>query len=201
MSLPTRGVSSEEALAALEAYRHDDPPVHGGRVLAYVYDSGVAGLAETGRQALAAFGEVNGLDPTVFRSVARIENDLVGWGLDLLGGGPDACGLVSSGGTESCLLAVLAAREEWRRSGGVGEPVVVLPVTAHPAFAKAGHLLGVRLRFVPVDMGTFRVRVTDMTEALDEEGASVALVVVSAPSYAHGVVDPVAVLAASAVAS
>ena len=123
MSLPPRGVSSEEALAALEAYRHDDPPVHGGRVLAYVYDSGVAGLAETGRQALAAFGEVNGLDPTVFRSVARIENDLVGWGLDLLGGGPDACGLVSSGGTESCLLAVLAAGEEWRRSGGVGEPI------------------------------------------------------------------------------
>ena len=100
MSLPATGMPPESVLAALEALRVDDPPVHGGRVLAYVYDADVDGLADVGRRALAAFGEVNGLDPTVFRSVARIENDLVGWGLDLLGGDEAACGLVTSGGTE-----------------------------------------------------------------------------------------------------
>jgi glutamate/tyrosine decarboxylase-like PLP-dependent enzyme len=134
----------------------------------------------------------------VFPSVARLENDLVGWGLDLLGGGEDACGVVTSGGTESCIVAVLAARQDWRRRGGQGQPVLVMPITAHPAFAKAAHLLGLALRIVPVDPSTMRVRSADVAAALDEVGDAAALVVVSSPSYAHGVVDPVAEVAALA---
>ncbi len=141
---------------------------------------------------------MNALDPTVFPSVARLENDLVGWGLDLLGGDEAACGVVTSGGTESCVVAVLAARQDWRRRGGQGRPVLVMPVTAHPAFAKAAHLLGLDLRIVPVDPLTMRVRPEAVAAALDEVGDAAALVVVSSPSYAHGVVDPVAEVAALA---
>jgi glutamate/tyrosine decarboxylase-like PLP-dependent enzyme len=198
MSIPRDGREPAVVLSELESLRSQDAPVHGGRVLAYVYDAGVPGLAEAGRQALAAFGEVNALDPTVFPSVARLENDLVGWGLDLLGGGEDACGVVTSGGTESCIVAVLAARQDWRRRGGQGQPVLVMPITAHPAFAKAAHLLGLALRIVPVDPSTMRVRSADVAAALDEVGDAAALVVVSSPSYAHGVVDPVAEVAALA---
>lgn len=198
MTLPREGSSPETVLAELEAMRGDDAPVHGGRVLAYVYDAGVEGLPETARAALAAFGEVNALDPTVFPSVGQIENDLVGWGLDLLGGSPDARGVVTSGGTESCMLAVLAARSHWRAHGGQGRPVVVVPVTGHAAFAKAAHVLDMDLRTLPVDPVTMRVRVEDVAAALDEVGEAAALVVVSSPSYAHGVVDPVAEVAALA---
>jgi sphinganine-1-phosphate aldolase len=200
MSIPRDGRDPAAVLADLDSLRGQDAPVHGGRVLAYVYDAGVPGLAEAGRQALAAFGEVNALDPTVFPSVARLENDLVGWGLDLLGGGEGACGVVTSGGTESCIVAVLAARQDWRRRGGQGQPVLVMPVTAHPAFAKAAHLLGLALRVVPVDPSTMRVRPDDIAAVLDEVGDAAALVVVSSPSYAHGVVDPVAEVAALAAA-
>lgn len=191
MKLPRKGSTPDAVLAALDALRADDAPVHGGRVLAYVYDAGVAGLPETARAALAAFGEVNALDPTVFPSVGQIENDLVGWGLDLLGGGPDARGVVTSGGTESCMLAVLAARTHWRAAGGRGRPTVVLPVTGHAAFAKAAHVLDMDLRTLRVDPTTMRVRVDVVAAALDDLGDAAALVVVSAPSYAHGVVDPV----------
>jgi len=53
MALPADGVSPDEALAELESLRSSDAPVHGGRVLAYVYDSGVEGLHESARGALA----------------------------------------------------------------------------------------------------------------------------------------------------
>ncbi len=158
------------------------------------------GCPQAGLTALSSFGEVNALDPTVFPSVARLENDLVGWGLDMLGGGEAACGVVTSGGTESCILAVLTAREDWRRRGGQGRPAVIMPVTAHAAFAKACHLLDMDLTILPVDPVTMRVRPETVEAALDEAGGAAALVVVSSPSYAHGVVDPVREVAALAAA-
>ena len=118
MSLPADAADPSEILAELDSFRSGDAPVHGGRVLAYVYDSGISDLHEVANRALTMYSAVNGLDPTVFPSVTRIENDLVGWGLDLLGGPPEGQGLVTSGGTESCMLAVKAAREHWRQRVG-----------------------------------------------------------------------------------
>lgn len=197
MSLPRTPMPGPEVLERLAALRADDPPIHGGRVLAYVYDSGVAGLDELAGRALQMYAGVNMLDPTVFPSVAALENDLVGFGLGLLGGGPAACGVVTSGGTESCLLAVKTARDAWQARGGQGTPVLVMPVTGHAAFVKAAHYFGLSRVVLPVGED-FRVSADSVAAALDDVGERAALVVVSAPSYAHGVIDPVAEVAASA---
>lgn len=201
MSLPREPASGDEVLAELAEFRADDPSVHGGRVLAYVYDAGIPGLDAVANEALTMYAAVNALDPTVFPSVAKIENDLVGWGLDLLGGGPDAAGIVTSGGTESCMLAVKAGREHWRHRVGEDRaaserPVLVIPITAHSAFVKGAYYFDLELRTLPVDPETYRVRAADVEAALDELGDRVALVVVSSPSYAHGVIDPVREVAA-----
>ena len=66
-----------DVLARLEALRTGDLPTHGGRTLAYVYDSGLADADEIGRAALASFGATNGLDPTAFPSLAAMERDLI----------------------------------------------------------------------------------------------------------------------------
>jgi glutamate/tyrosine decarboxylase-like PLP-dependent enzyme len=181
-------------LARLAALRAADLPVRGGRTMAYVYDSGLPGVDELAQAAHAAFAGVNGLDMTAFPSVVTLENDVVGQAAELLGGGPGTVGVFTSGGTESCLLAVLTAREHARRRG-VTAPELVLPATAHAAFHKAAKLFGLTPVSVPVDPRTFRVRAEDVAAALT---ARTALVVVSAPSYAHGVVDPVAAVAAAA---
>ncbi|MGY1720799.1 pyridoxal phosphate-dependent decarboxylase family protein [Blastococcus sp. SYSU DS0552] len=185
-------MNPQDVLAELTALQTGDVPTHGGATMAYVYDSGRAEVEELAAAAQAAFQWTNALDPTAFPSVARIENDLVGAALGLLGGGPDAVGTLTSGGTESCELAVLAAREQWRARGGAGRPRLLLPVTAHAAFRKAAHLFGVEVVDIPVDAETCRADPSAVVRQLDERTV---LVVVSAPSYPHGVLDPVGEIA------
>ncbi|GAB3383353.1 pyridoxal phosphate-dependent decarboxylase family protein [Amycolatopsis echigonensis] len=181
-----------DVLARLRELRSGDLPTHGGRTLAYVYDSGLSEVDEIAAAAHALASSANGLDPTAFPSLLRMENDLVARAAGLLGGTPDTVGTVTSGGTESCLLAVLAARDA---RPDVASPSIVLPETAHAAFHKAAHLFGVRKIVVPVDPDTFRAEPAAMAAAIDD---STVLVVASAPSYAHGVVDPISEIAAAA---
>lgn len=189
---PTTGPTSGDVLAELEELRAGDLPTHGGRTLAYVYDSGIAEADELGRQALAMFGATNGLDPTAFPSLLRMERDLVAFAREQLHGTPSTVGTVTSGGTESIILAVKAARD----AAPVERPAMIVPTTVHAAFHKAAHYLGVEIVTVDVDPVTHRADVAAMTAAIDRLADRVVLVAVSAPSYAHGVVDPVAEVAA-----
>jgi glutamate/tyrosine decarboxylase-like PLP-dependent enzyme len=182
-----------DVLARLRQMQQADVPVHGGRTLAYVYDSGLAEADELGRAAVAAYAGSNGLDPTAFPSLLQMENELVGRACDLLDAPPGAVGTITSGGTESVLLAVQAARDS---RPDVDRPEMVLPTTAHAAFHKAAHYFGVRA--VVVDVGPdHRARPGAMAAATTDRTV---LVVVSAPSYAHGVVDPVRDVAGAALA-
>jgi len=181
-----------DALARLRTLQADDLPVHGGRTLAYVYDSGLPDIDRIGREAVAAAAATNGLDPTAFPSLLRMENDLVGFGLRLLDAPDTGVGTVTSGGTESVLLAVQTARDGRPE---VERPAMVVPSTRHAAFDKAAHYFGVEQRVVPVGPD-FRADVAATEAAIDDR---VVLLVASAPSYAHGVIDPVAEIAALAV--
>lgn len=210
--VPLRTAGILDRLAALRTL---DAPTHGGRVLSYVYDPGLAELDELAAAAVRAVQPLNGLDPTTFRSVGVMERELVAFARDVLGGAPadgppgdgpdDVVGAVTTGGTESCLLAVKAAREAWRERTGNGPgslPRLVAPTTVHAAFHKAALYLDLRLDLVPVDPATGAVRAQDLADRLDagDGPADVALVVVSAPSYPFGAVDPVPDVAALAAA-
>src|SRR6478735_3063628 len=173
-----------------------DLPVHGGRTLAYVYDSGLAEVDSVGREAVAAYAGSNGLDPTAFPSLLRMENDLVGFYAGLVDAPDTVVGTITSGGTESCLLAVQSARDS---RPDVDRPRMVVPSTVHAAFLKAAHYFGVEAVVVPVG-ADFRADPAAMLAAVDADPERTVLVVVSAPSYAHGVVDPVAEIAPAAAA-
>ncbi|MEN0128079.1 MAG: aminotransferase class V-fold PLP-dependent enzyme [Brevundimonas sp.] len=195
--------SPDDVLAELAAMRATDPPTHGGRILAYVYDSGRPDLDDLAERAATAFLPVNGLDPTTFRSVAAVESALVGRSRALFHGDDDVVGSVTSGGTESCLLAVKVARELWRAADPArahARAAIVLPTTAHPAFHKAAQYLDLDVVAVPVSVESGRASAASLLAAIDDLGERAALVVVSAPSYPFGVIDPVAEVAAGAAA-
>ncbi|MFV0462110.1 MAG: pyridoxal phosphate-dependent decarboxylase family protein [Nostocoides sp.] len=191
----TPALSPEDIRTRLATWQGLDLPTHGGHTMAYVYDSGLAEVDALGKQALAQFSSANGLDPTAFPSLLVMENDLIAWAGRLLHAPDGFAGSITSGGTESILLAVLAARDG---APGIAEPSLILPTTAHAAFHKAAHYFGVRPVVVDVDQATYRADPAAMAAAID---ASTVLVVASAPSYAHGVIDPVPEIAAAASAA
>jgi len=193
-ALPPEGVPADTVLAELRDLRSADLPTHGGRLFAYVYDPALPGLDELAHSAYALAAHVNGLDPTAFPSILAVENALVGAASRVLGGGPgtvapDVVGSVTSGGTESLILAVKAARDARPE---VTRPRLVVPTTGHAAFAKAAHYLGVALDQVPVSAETLRPEVDEVAAAI---GPDTVLVACSAPSYPYGVLDPVAGIA------
>lgn len=196
-ALPPQGVPADQVLAELRGMRAADLPTHGGRLFAYVYDPAKAGLDELAMSAYALSAHVNGLDPTAFPSLLATENALVAAAARVLGAGPgttapDVVGSVTSGGTESLILAVKTARDAHPE---ITSPRLVAPSTAHAAFAKAAHYLGVALDLVPVDPETFTPDLAAVAAAIT---ADTVLVACSAPSYAQGVVDPVEQIAAIA---
>lgn len=185
---------ADKVLDRLRELRLADLPTHGGRTLAYVYDSGLTAADDVGLHAMREYAATNGLDPTAFPSLRRMENDLVGKAAALLNGPDSTVGTVTSGGTESVLLAVQTARDA---NPDIGRPRMVLPTTAHPAFHKAAHYFRVEPVFVDVEATGFRTDPAAVAAAID---ADTVLVAASAPSYAHGVIDPVAEIAAAAAA-
>ena len=194
--------SADDILRRLDELRAADAPTHGGHVLSYVYDSGLAELDELAARAVRAVQPVNGLDPTTFSSVATLEREVIGFvrGLvhgDQADGDQDVVGTVTTGGTESCLLAVKTARDAWLAARGLepgaARPRLVAPITVHAAFQKAAHYFGLELDLVPVeDDGAVAA-----SAIADRLGDDVALVVVSAPSYPFAALDPVGEVAAA----
>jgi glutamate/tyrosine decarboxylase-like PLP-dependent enzyme len=193
-SFPTTGRSKEDVLGTMRAARDHDIKWQQGRVFGLVYHISEE-IDDLLKDAFTMFFSENGLNPTAFPSLRKFESEVVAMTASLLNGDKHVCGNMTTGGTESVLMAVKAARD-WARiqRPEVTAPEIVMPITAHPAFDKAGDYFNVRIVHVPVG-DDFRADVDAMRGAIT---ANTIMMIGSAPSYPHGVVDPIAALAAIA---
>ncbi len=180
-------------LARLDALKEHDVRWRDGRAFTLAYYAGpeVAAVAD---EAYRRFSTDNALNTDAFPSLRTIQAEVVGVVADWLQAGPDAAGFMTSGGTESILMAVKAARERGRAERGVTRPNVVLPTSAHAAFEKGCYYFGLESRRVAV-RDDWRADADAMADAIDDDTV---LVVGSAPQYPQGVVDPIAEIAALA---
>ena len=192
--LPSEGRDRAAILAELgEMAKEEDAKWETGRCSGTMYCGDHDHYAFM-NEAFGLFGHANILQRDMFPSATKFEGEIIAMTLDMLhadaivGGAP--AGMITSGGTNSILHAMLAYREH-ARSKGIEAPNVVKPETGHPAFDKSCQLLGVELRKVPVDPVTMRVDLDAMADAVD---ASTAAVIGSAPNYGYGTIDPIAEL-------
>jgi sphinganine-1-phosphate aldolase len=190
MSLPSRSRPHAEVLAELDGMAVDDADWRSPRTWSLVYHAGEEHTRLL-REAYGRFFSENGLNPMAFKSLRRMEREVVQMSAGLLHGGPETVGTLTSGGTESILLAVKTYRDRYRsRAHAPGRPVVIAPESVHVAFEKAAEYFGVKLAHAPLG-DDLRVDVRAVRRMLS---ARTALVVASAPCYPFGVLDPVAEL-------
>jgi sphinganine-1-phosphate aldolase len=195
--LPADGLPAPRLLAEIRHSQARDVDWRNGRSWAFTYFASDE-LLEVIGAAYQLGISANGLSGAAFPSLARFESDILAWVKDLLGGG--AAGSVTSGGSESILLAVKAARDWARQQGRLGQRRrgnVVAARSAHPGFAKAAHYLDLDLRRCAL-RGDQRADPAALAALIDD---GTVLVVASAPSYPHGVVDDVPAIAGTAAAA
>ena len=192
-ALPDHGSDIDDVMTDLVAKRHADVDWASGRTFGMVYDGGPT-VHEVAQRTAAAFLHENALNTKAFPSLGSIQSEVVRWTAGLLHGPAGTAGFLTSGGTESILCAVLAARERGRVERGITAPEMVIAESAHAAFHKAGHLFGVTVRKTPV-LPDWTADVDAMAAAANE---NTVLLVGSAPQYPQGVVDPIPAIAALA---
>ena len=192
--MPETGWSASEVFESLEAMRDRDVRWREGRAFSLAYNAGADALA-VAEEAYRRFSGENALNTDAFPSLKRIQAEVVAMAGVWLGATPDSAGFMTSGGTESILMAVKAARDRLFALRGVRNPNMVMPTSAHAAFAKAGAYFGVEVRRVAV-RPDWRADVNAMRVATDE---NTVLIVGSAPQYPQGVIDDITGIAKIAI--
>lgn len=186
-SLPKKGITREVIFEELKTMKSQDADWHDGKMFGLIYEAG-QDVEDLVKAAQTEFTIANGLNPLAFPSLVKMENEVVSMVISLCGGDDEVAGSVTTGGTESIFMAMKAARD-WGREvrPEVLQPEMLIPVTAHPAWNKAAHYLGLTVVTVPVGED-FRADVTAMKDAISD---NTIILGGTAVTYPHGVVDPI----------
>ncbi|XP_047489009.1 sphingosine-1-phosphate lyase-like isoform X2 [Penaeus chinensis] len=192
--LPKDGWSEEQVLDVASNtlgkgnYAWQDGKISGG-----AFSGGNEDLSDVLLKVYGMTALTNPLHADMFPGVRKMEAEIVRMTLSIFHGDDEACGCMTSGGSESILMAMKAMRNWGREVKGVKQAEVVMAVTAHSGFDKAASLLGVKIRKVPVDPVSFKADVNAMRRAINR---NTVMLVASAPEFPHGIIDDVEAIGA-----
>ncbi|KAM9803966.1 sphingosine-1-phosphate lyase 1 [Neosynchiropus ocellatus] len=185
--LPSKGLTQNQVLDKIREYQTlNEVRWEKGCVSGAVY-WGDETLTKLLVKVYGDFAWSNPLHPDIFPGVRKMEAEVVRMACTLFRGGPNSCGTVTSGGTESILMACKAYRD-MAYERGVKYPEILAPVSVHAAFDKAAHYFGMKLVHIPLDKKTMKVDVKAMKRAINK---NTAMLVCSAPQFPHGIMDPI----------
>lgn len=189
--LPKKGLSKEKIVSSIQALKKTAiSSWEKGFVSGTVYN-GCEELTDVVGDVYKLTAWSNQLHADIFPYARKLEAEAIQMCVDMFHGGPEACGVMTSGGTESIVMAMKAYREiAYKR--GITVPEIVCPVSIHCAFDKAATYFGMKLVRVPVDKKTRKCDQKAMARAIT---SSTIVLAGSAPNFAHGIIDPIADIA------
>ncbi|MBT3175464.1 MAG: aspartate aminotransferase family protein [Desulfobacula sp.] len=187
-TIPLIGKAYDEILEEMASFRSKDADFLNGRTWSLVYHLNHEHDSFLKKAHNLYFSE-NALNPMAFKSLKRFEHEVVKMTADLLNGDENVVGTMTSGGTESCLLPVMTYREQARskKRWGKFQPEIIAPESIHVAWEKAAKYFNVKMVSIPlkddfmVDLDILKKKISKNT----------ILITASAPSYPHGLIDPI----------
>ncbi|RJP47662.1 MAG: aminotransferase class V-fold PLP-dependent enzyme [Anaerolineaceae bacterium] len=193
--IPEMGRARAEILRDMQAMRdHEEETWKDGFVSGAVYHGDTEHI-EFLNQVYAINSQANPLHADVWPSATKFEAEIVAMTTHMLGGDGastslserDVHGTVTSGGTESIMLAMKTYRDWARATKGITQPEMIVPITAHAAFDKASQYFNIKTVHIPVDEN-FHADVSAAKKAINK---NTIVIVGSAPSFPHGAIDPI----------
>ncbi len=190
-AIPKQGISRAEVLERMRGLQEQDVRWKENRAFSLVFHQSDE-HTEFLKQAHNLFFEGNGLNPMAFASLRTFEHEVVRMAASMLHGDAETVGTMTSGGTESILLAVRTYRDRARKlMPWIRQPNMIVPASAHVAFDKAGKYFDVEMIHAPL-ADDFRVDVKALARLITSDTIAIAG---SAPNYPSGMVDPIEELA------
>jgi len=187
VQIPEKGRDKTQILEDLKGFGTEDANYKDGKTWSLVYYLGDE-YNQFLKDAYGSYFSENGLNPMAFKSLKKFESEVIRMTASLLNGDDNVVGTMTSGGTESCLLAVKTYRDMARaKRPWIRNPEMIVPESIHVAFEKAAHYFGVKAVHAPLGKD-FRVDVKAVKKLINR---NTILLVGSAPAYPHGVVDPI----------
>jgi sphinganine-1-phosphate aldolase len=188
--LPSQGRSREEILQEMRAlYQIEEPKWHDGKISGGVYHGDLEHI-EFQNEVYAINSQTNPLHFDTWPSGTKFEAEIVAMTAHMLGSDKtedEITGTVSSGGTESILLAMKTYRDWAEETKWITEPEMIVPTTAHAAFDKASQYFKIKMVRIPVK-DDFRADVEATRAAINQ---NTIVIVGSAPQFPHGIIDPI----------
>eukprot|EP00468_Gymnochlora_sp_CCMP2014_P004340 CAMPEP_0167753174 /NCGR_PEP_ID=MMETSP0110_2-20121227/7559_1 /TAXON_ID=629695 /ORGANISM="Gymnochlora sp., Strain CCMP2014" /LENGTH=557 /DNA_ID=CAMNT_0007638895 /DNA_START=65 /DNA_END=1738 /DNA_ORIENTATION=+ len=192
-ALPQKGANPEDLMKQFEKWAEIETKKYQEHHVSGTVYHGDVNVAKFLGDVYRLFALANPLHPATFPFVQKMESEVVAMTLAMFqGNSKDHCGLTTSGGTESILMAMRAYAERGKERG-IKKPEIVACVTVHAAFDKAADYFGLKLVHVPCTPNTFALDVKKAEKCINR---NTVVVVCSAPSYPQGIIDPVAPTAA-----
>lgn len=192
--MPSQGIARKDILGDIKTLQQrESARWESGYVSGAVYH-GDASHIDFLNQVYALQSQSNPLHSDIWPSATKFEAEIVSMTANMLGASEsddDICGTVSSGGSESIMLAMKTYRDWAKATKGISKPEMVIANSAHAAFDKAAQYFGIKKVTIPVG-ADYRANVAAMRKAVNR---NTIVIVGSTPSFPHGVVDDIAELA------
>jgi sphinganine-1-phosphate aldolase len=143
----------------------------------------------------ALYSHINIIQVDLCPSMSKFESEIVSMTANMLNGAvvdedstdDQVCGTLTSGGSESIMMAMKVYRDKAKIEKGIEKPEILLPKTAHSAFRKAEEYFGIKMVDIPCYLPDFRVDPKLVEAAITPNTVAI---VGSAGNYPYGLIDP-----------